>query len=162
MNLYFAKQLLGSESTEEKEQFLIKILQSAREGHLCLRSKIAPDLPPSVIEDGKTLFPKAPIIRDQDRYYLQKNWVFETYILEQIKRLREQKISEYYRQDHFVNAVHQEEKLSFEQKEAVKHLFTYSFSILYGGPGTGKTYTASMFVWHLVSSITQEHKSQPL
>ena len=133
LNRFYAKQLLG---LEEQQTFIASLLQSAREGHLCLKSATPLTFPPSVVEEGTTLFPKAPIVRDRDRYYIQKNWVYETYILEQIRRLRAQTIPE---EAHFVEA------LSPEQKEVVKHLFSHPFSIVCGGPGTGKTYTAAMF-----------------
>lgn len=143
LNEFYAKKLLASEDAEEKRTFIASILQSARKGDLCLRSSSAPSLPPFLMEEGKSLFPKAPLVRDRDRYYLQKNWVYETHIIEQVQRLRNQKILE---DPSFIEAVDRESFLSDEQKEVVKHLFSHPFSILCGGPGTGKTYTAALFV----------------
>lgn len=111
------------------------ILQSAREGNLCLK---IPEGPPSV-SGG---------VKDQDRYYLQKDWVFETHIVEQVKRLRKIKIEP---SIDFLEKIEKDEKLSYEQKQAVIHLYQKPFSILCGGPGTGKTHTAARFVKHFTS-----------
>ncbi len=149
LNTFFAKSLLKDAFTEEKGQFISSILQSAREGHLCLKSETSPELPPSVLEEGSSLFPKAPLVRDQDRYYIQKNWVFESYVLAQIERLKNRKAAFLY---------DLEEPLSIEQKEVIEHLFSHPFSIVCGGPGTGKTYTAGVFVRALAKSVQAEKK----
>ena len=126
MNIFFAKHLLGDQYSEEKGDFIASLLQSAREGHFCLKSPNAPTLPP---------IPE--IVKDKDRYYLKKNWVYETTIMEQIQRLRASPIT---------SLATPPEHLNAEQKEAIRQMLNQSFSILCGGPGTGKTYTAALFV----------------
>ncbi len=155
LDQFYAKKLLGVEETEEKRTFIASILQSARKGDLCLKKGDAPSLPPSVMEDGKSLFPKTPIVRDQDRYYLQRNWVYETHLIEQVQRLLSEKTAE---DPRFMEAVDLENLLSIEQKEVIKHLFSHPFSILCGGPGTGKTYTAAMFVRLLIANQPKKLK----
>lgn len=141
LNVFFAKNLSDNLDAQE---FIASILQSAREGHLCLKSATSPQLPPSVMGEEN-----APLVKDQDRYYLQKNWVLETYLLEQVARLRKQTNSS---NELFLRELEKEEKLSNDQKEAVKQLYFHSFSILCGGPGTGKTHTAACFVRLLLST----------
>lgn len=136
---FFAKKVLGEDSSEDALTFVASVFQSAREGNLCLKAE-GPALPPSVVEEGIEPFPKAPIVRDQDRYYLQKNWALETHLLNQIKHLTERKA------DLSVDAIANEENLSADQKKAVEHLFLTPFSILCGGPGTGKTHTIAYFL----------------
>jgi exodeoxyribonuclease V alpha subunit len=111
------------------------ILQNAREGNLCLNIPKGPPFLPGVV-------------KDQDRYYLQKDWVFETHIVEHIKRLRKIKMAT---SDEFLENIENDEKLSHEQKQAAIHLYQNPFSILCGGPGTGKTHTAARFVKHFTS-----------
>ncbi len=156
LNLFFAKQVLGSDFSEEKAQFIASVMQGAREGHLCIKCSEAPSLPLSVLEEGKAPFPKTPLVRDQDRYYLQKNWVYETFLVEQIGRLQKQKMG--FDDDVlFQEKISQESSLSAQQKTVVEHMFANPFSVVCGGPGTGKTYTAGVFV-RLLSSMKQKYR----
>lgn len=156
LNKFFAKNLLGLAGTPEKEEFISSIFQSAREGHLCYKASSAPSLPAIAIEEGKTLSPNTPLVRDSDRYYLQKNWVYETYLLEQVERLRSIQVPS--DEPLFSKQLALEDKLSSEQKEIAKHLFLHPFSVLCGGPGTGKTHTAACFVRLLLSCSSNNFK----
>ncbi len=112
-------------------------MQSSREGNLCLPVSNAPDLPEWVIGDGTD--PQKPVVRQGDRYYLQRNWALETIILEEVKRLRSV---------HFpkIDGIHLPQTLLPMQAQAIAHLSENAFSIISGGPGTGKTYTAAIFI----------------
>lgn len=145
LNRYFADLFSEGESKETKA-FLERLFESSRKGHLCLKEKIAPSLREEIIEEGKDLFPKTPIVRFQDSYYLQKNWVFETHLLNEALRLKKSPLSSHYDQTVFENSLASLVTLTEEQKKAVQKLFESNFSILCGGPGTGKTYTAGFFV----------------
>lgn len=125
LNKFFAKTL-----DPENEELISSILQNARDGNLCLKVANGPSVVPG-------------IVKDQDRYYLHKDWVYETHIVEHVKRLRNIKNEP---DEIFLKKLEAEDKLTSEQKEAVKQLFCHSFSILCGGPGTGKTHTAACFV----------------
>ncbi len=151
MGDFFAKKLLGNDFSEEKGKFVASVFQSAREGNLCLKAK-GPALPSSVIEEGTVPFPKAPIVRDQDRYYLQRNWALETHLLNQIKRLTGRK------SELPLDAIADEENLSPDQKKAVEHLFLNPFSILCGGPGTGKTHTIAYFIRAFLRSVPDGYR----
>ncbi|HSX13970.1 MAG TPA: AAA family ATPase [Chlamydiales bacterium] len=125
LNKFFAK---GNEH-------LSSILQSAREGNLCLKIPNGPS-----IAEG--------IVKDQDRYYLQKDWVYETHIVEHVKRLQKIQVEI---SGEVLDRIEKDEKLSIEQREVASHLYKHAFSILCGGPGTGKTHTAACFVKHFTS-----------
>lgn len=145
LETFFARRILKEAYTEERALFLSSLMRSFREGHLCLQSSEAPEFPATVIEEGKDLVPKTPIVRQSDRYYLQRNWVFETYLLEQVKRLRSQKPP--------VDPIELgPEKLLPMQKKAVEAAIQNWFSIICGGPGTGKTYTSGVLVRLLLST----------
>src|SRR5262245_45444941 len=88
LDRFFAKRLLGANPSEEGALFLGTLMRISREGHLCCKPTAVPELPPGTIEDGTSATPKAPVIRHGDRFYLQRNWVYETYILDQVRRLR--------------------------------------------------------------------------
>ncbi len=117
----------------------------SREGHLCWKTTEAPELPPSIIEEGKDRNPKAPIIRQNDRYYLNRNWVYETHILEQVKRLRSL-------QPPVISLPHLDDPLLPQQKKALNSALQNRFTLICGGPGTGKTFTASVIAKTLASS----------
>lgn len=103
-------------------------MQSAREGHLCMEAPHAPDLPDGV-----------PVVKLGNRYYLRRNWDLETHILEQIQRLKNVELAK-------VGIDLEHLSLLPAQKKAVRAAFENAFSIICGGPGTGKTYTAAAFV----------------
>jgi exodeoxyribonuclease V alpha subunit len=138
---FFAKRLLKDAYTEERALFLASLMQSSREGHLCLEAVQAPELPASILEEGKELLAKAPIVRQANRYYLQRNWVFETHLLSQVKRLRMQQPPPFLDFD-LLNTV----SLLPMQRQAIEAALQSCFSIICGGPGTGKTYTAGILV----------------
>jgi exodeoxyribonuclease V alpha subunit len=140
--MILAKRILKESYTEERAQFLNKLLQASREGHLCLEVETAPLFPESILQEGKELIPKTPIVKDGNRYYLQRNWVYETHILTQIKRLQKPRESEL-----FSSSL----PLLPDQQKAIEKALQNSFSIICGGPGTGKTYTASVLVRFLAA-----------
>ncbi|MBI5272750.1 MAG: AAA family ATPase [Chlamydiia bacterium] len=144
----------------------MRIMQSAREGHLCVfREEIgnALDLlPPAVIGIGNGSASLAPIVRHEDRYYLQKNWVYETYILQQVKRLRQSPAPSYFDRTRFYKALEEAclaGKLSKEQGEAGRSLLDSCLTVISGGPGTGKTYTVSWLVQFLAAALPVEESA---
>lgn len=131
------KYLLGDEFSEKRGRFLQNILQSAKEGHLCLQADELSPLPPLDF-----------IVQDQNRYYLQKNFVYETKLLEAVQKFQTRTIAP---SAVFTEKVLGASDLSDEQKGILLHLFTHPFAIVCGGPGTGKTYTAGKFLESLAS-----------
>ncbi len=136
--------LLGLSPKKGWVDFVVAVLKSAKEGHLCLRGERPQDLPEGLLEEGNTLFPKTPLVFEKDRTYLQRNWVYETYLLEQVARLNQRKGS--LLEGSLDAVIEQEHQLNEDQKRVVRHLFMHPFAIVSGGPGTGKTHTASIFV----------------
>lgn len=138
---FFAKRILKENYTEERAQFLERLMQISREGHLCWKTSQVPSLPTGVVGEDSN----APVVREGDRYYLNRNWMYETHIIEQVKRLQGQKL-----------ALHDskilEMSLNPQQRKAVETALQHPFSLICGGPGTGKTYTASCLVRLLASS----------
>ncbi len=152
---FFAKRILKDAFTEERALFLESLMRVSREGHLCWQTPESIDLPLTIIEDGKDLLPKTPVVRQGNRYYLQRNWVFETYLLDQVKRLRNAPPPPCHDKTVFETELALA-KLQPMQKNAVESAFQNCFSIICGGPGTGKTYTAGVLVRLLLASKTKE------
>ncbi len=155
LNSFFAKRILKDSYTEKRAEFLSELMRVSREGHLCLRSCEIPNFPSWVMEEGNELIPKTPVVRQGEKVYLQRNWVFESYLLEQVVRLRGLKPSSCQNEDAFWSGLEQAKLLPL-QKKAVENAFRHSFSIICGGPGTGKTYTAGVLVRLLMAAKTKE------
>jgi len=119
IDTYFSKCAGGGE-------LLAHLMESAREGHLCLETA---QEPPQF----------AGVVRDGSRLYLKRNWVFETRVLEQLKRLCRP----------LGEVPYDDPELNVEQSAALKKALTHSVSIIAGGPGTGKTFIAR----HLMRAI---------
>lgn len=147
----FANWLLSKvlQPQEEQAVFLASLFWASRQGHLCLpvgekdlfshcgeeKEKLL-----SYIEKGSRAFlPLHPFVcREGKAFYLQKNWVFETRFLFHLKRVLSQSSEEI--------LVDDDPALTAEQNRAVKRALSCPFSIISGGPGTGKSFTAAKIV----------------
>lgn len=105
-----------------------QIMAAAREGHLCLRS----DLP------LPETFSSKAIVQDSGRYYLHRNWVIETIIVEELMRLLAISPDDLFDSKRFLLP----DALSLEQRRAAESVFARSLTIVSGGPGTGKSFLA--------------------
>jgi len=152
---FFAKRVLKGAFSEECALFLSTLMRISRDGHLCWKTSDAPALPDTIVQDGKDLSPKTPVVRLGDRYYLQRNWVYETYLLEQVRRLRYLEPPPFHDKEIFHRELEKSNLLPL-QKKAVESAFRSAFSLICGGPGTGKTYTASVLVKLLLASKKKE------
>jgi exodeoxyribonuclease V alpha subunit len=152
---FFAKRVLKDAYSDECALFLSTLMRISREGHLCWKTSDAPTFSDSIVREGAELSPKVPVVRDRDRYYLQKNWVYETYLLQQVRRLRSLKPAPFHDEELFYRGLEQSNLLP-SQKKVVEGVFQNAFSLICGGPGTGKTYTASVLVKLLLASKRKE------
>ncbi|MGE5196521.1 MAG: AAA family ATPase, partial [Anaerolineae bacterium] len=97
------------------------------------------------------------ICRFGDAYYLQKNWALETTVLQHLQRLALQPLAVSMDfQGEFDNC------LSEDQAQAVRNVFRSRLSIITGGPGTGKTYTACHLIRCFKEAFFQAKGRQPL
>ncbi|HSX04278.1 MAG TPA: exodeoxyribonuclease V subunit alpha [Rhabdochlamydiaceae bacterium] len=123
---YLFAEKVCPEGSEDEAAFVAALMAHSRKGHICMRAQDGAKPYPSIIEQC------------DDNFYLQKNYIYETSVLEEVKRLLS-----------YSSAASVEESsgpLTAEQKEAVKKAFHYPFSIITGGPGTGKSYTALQII----------------
>lgn len=102
-----------------------------------------------------------PICRWHHYLYLQRNWVQESFFLEQVQRIESAKpaisldATAVHQQ---VRALEEQQLLLPEQSEAIIHALNQTIALISGGPGTGKTYTAGMLIKVLWDSLTDEQK----
>lgn len=157
---FFAESLLHGES-EEQKLFASALLWASRQGHLSLplctkelsllfapfenSSKLADalikgasELSPRLLSDAVES-PETPFCRFQNYYYLQKNWFFETRFLRELERLLREPAETVHLDFHDL-------QINEEQKRAIAGALSRPFSVICGGPGTGKTYAASRIV----------------
>jgi len=154
LDQFFAKRILKENYNKEAANFLSLMMQMTRLGHLCWKFSEVPPLPNGVIEEGKDLSHKAPIIQEGDRFYLNRNWVYETYILNKVKKLSRVKpedSDEKIFHESLINST-----LNPLQKKAVQKAFDHSLALICGGPGTGKTFTAGSFIRFLLKASKKE------
>jgi exodeoxyribonuclease V alpha subunit len=131
IDVQLAQTLLENKGTEAHAALIAAMMYSMRQGHLCLDLA---ELGEGMQQAASTLPSHLPIIRLDNLLYFQKNWVFETRFFEQIKRLSAFSAEP---------IPHEPSDLNPEQAEAVRSSLHSGFSLITGGPGTGKSYTAA-------------------
>ncbi|MCC6127726.1 MAG: AAA family ATPase, partial [Chlamydiae bacterium] len=139
------------------EAFLIELMRSAREGHLCIERKDPLEESPhgmicEAAADMST-FPEAPVIKMNQRYYLQRNWVYETHICRQIARLLSASRERVVAPSALLSNALAENILLPAQAKAIEHVLHHPLTVISGGPGTGKTYTAGHLIQTLAKSF---------
>jgi exodeoxyribonuclease V alpha subunit len=125
--------------------FLRRLMAHSRKGHLCLKSP--EPIRADQIAEGSNPIPTAPVIHENGRYYLQRNWVLETTILNHIQRLLSARPA--LRVD--TSSLALPPQLNERQADVVRHALGHSLTIVTGGPGTGKTFTAG----HVIKILAQ-------
>lgn len=123
IDLFFSDKVLSQGSVEQKN-FLSSLMHASLQGHLCIEGDC--DLP-----DHKWIH------REGNRWYLQRNWKFETKFIDHLKRLNQS-----------IDSIISEKipELNAEQQHAVDKALQYNISLISGGPGTGKSFVASHLV----------------
>lgn len=123
-------------------RFLAYLLKSAREGHLC----VCVDLLDGGLKEGLSLIPPSLfetfLVLEEGRIYLRRTWEHENRFLIHLKRLRSQKPACEIPAE-WLNERLKNELLNVEQKRAIKQAAANALTLISGGPGTGKTYTAA-------------------
>jgi len=161
-----AQQLLRHhpDADEKAAALICQLSSAAREGHLCLENNDNIDLPPSLITHYQshhlnlTSFPATPLCRMGNLFYLQRYWVQETLFIENflkiIKSTPTLKIDQNKVQER-VSALQMDKRLLPEQAQAILAASGQGLTIICGGPGTGKTYTAGLLfkiLWELIEN----------
>lgn len=109
----------------------------------------------------KASFVVTPFCRLGNLFYFQRNWYFETLFIEHLHRLESRsptlQLDEKLFSNRLKEAVKNKELLS-EQAEAIEKSLARSLSIIHGGPGTGKTYSAARLIQIYWDSLSDEQK----
>lgn len=105
--------------------------------------------------------PHTPICREGNDFYLQRYWIFETLFLKYLKK--HLKTSPTLKLDvetirQAVSQLCQDKILLEEQAQAIKLGCLNSLTLVTGGPGTGKTYTAGHLIKVFWQNLSEEQK----
>lgn len=105
--------------------------------------------------------PLVPICCEGNNFYLQKHWAFETLFLKSLKShlqtpptmtIDSEKINQ------TVQHLLHEKVLLQEQAQAIVKGCLNTLTLVTGGPGTGKTYTAGQLIKVFWQNLSEEHK----
>ena len=169
IDLAFAESVLKKLNSDKQEHaaLLATLFALSRQGHLTLDlSKEALDFALQVLSisdkdslsqllnDGAATFPLQGIseVENSDsypntwicfsgmRYYLQRNWVYESEILKHLQRLSKHAPAIPF------SFPQMDLRLNEAQRKGIENAMMHSLSLLTGGPGTGKTFTAAEIV----------------
>ena len=172
---HFAKGLQEGVAT-----LLCCLSKAARQGHLCVSitsSKVIPRIEDifdseerhqSISQDDIAAlemliiagaidgdFSSIPVKKNGDRYYLEKYWHLETQFLQHLASLTSGKAPRF-----AVDADISNINLLPEQKAAVLQACQETFTLITGGPGTGKTYTAGVLLRTIWEGLSAEQKGE--
>ncbi len=149
LDLYYARRTAHhvGEVSEEQAAILAATMALARQGHLCLSRKAIRDLFPASVQ---SILEKAFLTeesewrklmhylhRKEECFYLPKNWALEQSLLFHLQRLSSQRVAGAF------PSFELQKLLNQEQYNAVQTVWQHRVSLVTGGPGTGKTFTAA-------------------
>lgn len=100
--------------------------------------------------------PPPTCIKQQQRYYLPRYWMAESTVLQHFIRLVETKPTPFIDEARIST---QSLGLQPAQEQAVRCACNQSVTLLTGGPGTGKTYTAGKIIQSLWSALPPEERA---
>lgn len=175
IDIVIAEHIL-SEKEDEPVAVLIATLSAAlRKGHLCLfideetilpkvkellmtrDGKFPPDFSDLLREGAKNL--PSTLCKKGPRIYFQRFQFCEEQVLHHLNRL-ENGISSSFNEESVEKSLQKMTSLLPEQKQAIKSSSKESVTMLCGGPGTGKTYTAGSLLKVLWESLSEEKKER--
>lgn len=137
--------LLSSEEARLLTQLMLNGAQQIPDGIL------------TTMHQESNVTPHTPICREGNNFYLQRYWIFETLFLKYLKRQLQTpptlaidggKVKQ------SVDRLVQDHILLAEQAQAIVQGCIHPLTLVTGGPGTGKTYTAGHLIqvfWHHLS-----------
>jgi len=136
------------------------------EGHalmeLILRgAQQVPDGMMTTLEKEADSIPHRPICREGDDFYLQRHWMFETLFLRSLKRhlLSPLKIRlDAKAIECTLRQLCKENILLEEQAQAIQWGCLHPLTLVTGGPGTGKTYTAGHLIKVFWQHLSEEQR----
>ena len=177
IDLYFAKVFAPLDAS--LTLLFSYLFAMARQGHLCIKitelgiypspaliceeeaslieevikgsiSSIPPHLCERLFSQEET--PTTPFCLFGQELYLQKNWLLQQEFMRHIQRLKKKKpILTLF-------PVQSQNSLNEQQESALEKALSSPISLISGGPGTGKTFTAAEIVRTFYQSLSEEER----
>ncbi len=102
--------------------------------------------------------PMTPLCRMGDLYYFQKYWVNESTCLAHFFALSTKKPTLKLNKEEIQSFIDQNPSLMPEQALAITHFQNQCLTLITGGPGTGKTYTAGLLIKAFWCGLTNSQR----
>ncbi|MDD5275360.1 MAG: exodeoxyribonuclease V subunit alpha [Methylovulum sp.] len=131
---------LVSKQKQTFESLLLRLSSEQNQGHNCIA--INPDEQDLLLASGLAdTIGQLPLVTEKNRLYLQRYWHYENRLAMQLKAMMANQFS-FANVDTLLDRYFSEQTTGTDwQREAAKLALSQSFSIITGGPGTGKTTT---------------------
>lgn len=140
---------LSSDESQLLVQLILKGAQQVPSGILTILKKHSESIP------------HTPICQEGNDFYLQRYWIFETIFLKSLKNHIKTPPSlslDIKSIEQAIQKLCQGKILLEEQAQAVKQGCMNSLTLVTGGPGTGKTYTAGQLIKVFWQSLSEEQR----
>jgi exodeoxyribonuclease V alpha subunit len=158
----FVRLAKTNQEIDEESYFLAFLFFASRRGHIAIDisdeitagfQEIDDDLKDKIIK-GSKLFKGSPLVVNlSTKFYLQKNYALETKLLDLIKERNSSACLIP------INIIDFDKSHLLEnQYKAILKAASSNLLILTGGPGTGKTYTATNIIKILFNSLKEEER----
>ncbi len=172
IDLILAQTILGSNSADlyPAACTLCHLLLATREGHLCIQkfnNSIYPEpteLPSSLILQGfdqLLTLPSNPYIHFWGHsLYLQCYWHYENSCIKLFQQHESLTPTHHVDEAHFASLLAKNPNLLPEQSDAIWKILHHTITLITGGPGTGKTYTAGCLIkilWNSLQPIQKQN-----
>lgn len=108
-----------------------------------------PDSIVTICSDRQSTFPLTPLCRYRSMIYFQRHWIDESRLLALFSQMKDSTPSIAFSQEsvkQWINLLISQEILQPAQGQALERCTTQRLSIITGGPGTGKTFTAGQMI----------------
>lgn len=157
---------ISPSNLEEKQNALKTMTDLVLAGIAELPAKFEPEggiiteLPPTELNYRAV---QTPLCRIQNKFYLHRYWYYETYFLYHYNKFISQPPAlnaDRHQVEAMASSLLNSGKLLAAQAEAIRQGCHQTLTIICGGPGTGKTYTAGQLINVLWQSLTPAHREK--
>ncbi|MGR9046614.1 MAG: exodeoxyribonuclease V subunit alpha [Gammaproteobacteria bacterium] len=161
LDLAFAR-FLGRQAALDKqrlpafEALVAKLSYQQNQGHSCITLDL-PDRDMVLASGLASASGSRPLVLEQDRLYLQRYWAYEQRLARQIRQMTRVSFPVRHVSDALDRYFTESADATDWQREAARLAVGQAFSIITGGPGTGKTTTVVKIL-----ALLQELSEQPL
>jgi len=159
-------------AAESQEALIAYLSLAVRNGHLCVQilNNVMPQ--PKILDSSEkgvssyelnqleklivegSLNCLDPMIKEGHLFYFRRYWTKETTFIQNVQQLESSSPDFIFPQMEVAN------ELLAEQADAIRLASKQCLTIICGGPGTGKTYTAGQMIRHFWQAMTSEQKSK--